>query len=165
MSADTQIADGKVVWIHYTLRDDQGEIIDQSDEGDPLAYLHGAENIVPGLERALLGRAVGDKLDVAVAPADGYGERRPGQEQTIARSEFPDDAEIFEGMQIALEGPEGELVPVWIAAIEDDTITLDLNHPLAGQVLHFAVEVMAVRDATAEEQAHGHPHDGDHHHH
>ncbi len=154
--------DGTVVSIHYTLRDDDGDVVDSSADAEPLDYLHGAENIVPGLERAMAGKAVGAKFKVTVAPADGYGERGP-EPKPVPRSAFPDDMDLELGAQLFVRGPDGEPFPVWIAGIGDDEIMIDQNHPLAGENLHFEVEVIAIRAATPEEIEHGHPHGPDGH--
>jgi FKBP-type peptidyl-prolyl cis-trans isomerase SlyD len=152
------ITAGKVVALHYTLRDNEGELIDGSDQGDPLYYLHGAENLVPGLESALEGRRVGDKLSVTVPPDEAYGERQGPGPQAVPRDAFPEDAELEEGMPFSVENEEGEEIDLWISRVEDDQVFVDVNHPLAGMTLCFDVEVMSVRDATVEEQVHGHPH-------
>lgn len=160
------IESGKIVRLHYTLTDDDGEVLDSSREGDPLSYLHGAKNIVPGLERQLTGLAVGDRRDLTVEAAEGYGERLgPGPRQ-VPRAAFPPDLELEAGMSLAVEGPGGTPMPLWILATADDHVLVDVEHPLVGQVLHFAVEVIEVRTATEEELAHGHPHGpgGAHHH-
>ena len=163
------IEDGKVVSVHYTLKNDAGEEIDASGDA-PLAYLHGAHNIVPGLERKLTGRKVGDKLDVIVDPGDGYGMRDPRAVQDVPRTAFPPDAPLEVGAAFVVETPTGELMQLHVTAITPgadgvDMIRCDANHPLAGERLHFAVEVMEVRDATDEERVHGHVHgEGGHHH-
>jgi FKBP-type peptidyl-prolyl cis-trans isomerase SlyD len=159
-------ADGTVVSIHYTLRDDDGDVIDSSVDSEPLDYLHGAGNIVPGLEAAMEGKAVGAKFKVTVPPADGYGERGPDP-KPVPRSAFPDDMELEPGTQLFVRGPDGEPFPVWIAGVSDEDVMLDQNHPLAGATLHFEVEVLSVRAATKDELEHGHPHgpDGHGHHH
>ena len=162
------IAADMVVGLKYTLRNDEGETLDESGPGDPLLYLHGHDNIVPGLERKLTGHKVGDKLDVVVQPADGYGDRDPRGEQKVPRDAFPKDVELEVGMQLAMRDPQSEdVVPLWIAKVEPDAVIIDLNHPLAGVVLHFDVEVISMRAASKEELAHGHPHgpDGHGHHH
>lgn len=159
------IADGMVVSIHYTLTDDAGSVIDSSSGGEPLEYLHGHGNIVPGLESQLAGRKVGDSLKVDVAPKDGYGEHDPRGRGRVPRSSFPDDMEIEPGMQFSGEGPNGEDHVVWVAAVEGDHVVVDQNHPLAGQTLHFQVKVETVRPATKEELAHGHVHGAHGHHH
>jgi FKBP-type peptidyl-prolyl cis-trans isomerase SlyD len=164
------IATGKVVSIHYTLKDDDGQVLDASEENEPLLYLHGAENIVPGLERQLEGAAVGETRTAVVPPAEGYGERSDDEVQLVPRAEFPDDMPLEPGIGFAVEGPEGQTIPLWILEVRDQEVVVDANHPLAGKTLHFEVTVAAVRDATADETAHGHPHgptghEGHGHHH
>lgn len=159
------ITKGKIVSIHYTLRDDGGVVIDSSENGTPLEYLHGAGNIVPGLEKELDGHAVGEKLDVKVAPADGYGVHDPRGVQRVPRQAFPDDVDLEPGMQFGAEDPEGESTTIWIVKVEDEQVVIDMNHPLAGKTLHFAVSIAGVREATGEEVAHGHPHGPHGHHH
>jgi FKBP-type peptidyl-prolyl cis-trans isomerase SlyD len=166
MSQPLRIADGTVVSIHFALTLDDGVEVDTSRDSEPLAYLHGHGNLVPGLEDKLAGAQVGAKLDVDVPPEEGYGVFRPDGLQQIPRSAFPPDFEVAEGMQLATEDESGKVVPFWIDQIGDDTVTINMNHPLAGQTLHFAVEVLAIRPATHEELEHGHPHGpGGHHHH
>ena len=161
----TTIAAGKVVSVHYTLRDDDGEVIDSSAGGEPLDFLHGAGNIVPGLERQLTGKQVGDKVTAVVPPEEAYGMPEGPGPQPVPRSSFPDDVELESGLQFFARGPSGDRIPLWVVEVTDDTVLVDGNHPLAGMTLHFDVEVVGLRDATAEEQAHGHPHgEGGHHH-
>ena len=152
------IADGVVALIHYTLKNGQGEVLDSSAGGDPLPYLHGASNIVPGLEKELTGLAVGDKKDVDVAPEEGYGQPNPAMIQDVPREAFPEDAEVAPGVQFLMQGEQGQPIPIWITAVEGDVVTLDANHPLAGQTLHFAIEVAGLRAPTDEEKSDGHPH-------
>jgi FKBP-type peptidyl-prolyl cis-trans isomerase SlyD len=152
-----QIEQNKVVTLNYTLKDNDGNVIDQSSDGS-FAYLHGANNIIPGLENALTGKSAGDKMDVAVTPAEGYGERDAEKTQTVPRNMFPEDAEIETGMQFHAQGPGGETLVVTVVKLEDDTVTVDGNHPLAGVALNFDVEVIDVRDASEEELQHGHVH-------
>ncbi|NVK01045.1 MAG: peptidylprolyl isomerase [Oceanospirillaceae bacterium] len=159
-----QIADKTVVSIHYTLTNADGETLDSSVGQDPLVYLHGANNIIAGLEAALLGKAVGDSLQVNVEPGDGYGEIRDELVQEVDRSAFQGVDEIDVGMQFMAQTPWGEQ-PVTVVKVEGDNITLDGNHPLAGQVLNFDVEVVEIRDASAEELDHGHVHGAGGHHH
>ena len=160
-----QIAAGMVVEFHYTLTDKDGDLLDRSEQGEPLQYLHGAGNIVPGLEDALSGHAVGDAFKVTVPPEEGYG-LRDGDPKPVARSAFPDGVDIEPGMQFAVRGPDGHPIPVWVADVEDDIVYIDHNHPLAGVALTFDVNVVSIRLATHEEQEHGHPHgEGGHHHH
>jgi FKBP-type peptidyl-prolyl cis-trans isomerase SlyD len=165
--SESLIADGQVVVMQYTLRSDEGEVLDASTPDEPMAYLHGAENIVPGLENALTGKGVGFKGKVTVAPADGYGEREDEEPEAIPRKAFPPDMDIEAGMTFMAEGPNNEHAPIWVVAVEGDKIIVDSQHPLAGKTLHFEVEVLAIRPATEDEMAHGHPHgpDGNEHHH
>ena len=159
-----QIADRTVATFHYTLRDAQGQVLDSSSGGEPLSYLHGAGNIVPGLEKELAGRSEGDKIEVTVAPEDGYGLPDPRMVQVVPREAFQGVDDIAVGMQFQAQTPQGAM-PVTIARVEGDEVTVDANHPLAGQTLHFAVEVTGVRDASVEELMHGHVHgEGGHHH-
>jgi FKBP-type peptidyl-prolyl cis-trans isomerase SlyD len=157
-----KITANKVVSLSYTLRDDDGEVIDQSEDGSPLLYLHGAQNIVPGLEEQLEGVAEGESVNATVSPEKGYG---PREAQEVPRNLFPADAELAAGMQVVAHDDEGRQIPFFITGITEDTITVDPNHPLAGETLHFEVTVDSLRDATEEEIAHGHPHGpGGHHH-
>jgi FKBP-type peptidyl-prolyl cis-trans isomerase SlyD len=152
-----KIATNKVVTLSYTLRDDDGEVIDQSQDGSPLLYLHGARNIVPGLEEQLEGISEGESINATVSPEKGYGPRI-GQAQEVPRKLFPADAELAAGMQVVAHDDQGRQIPFFITGITDDTITVDPNHPLAGETLHFEVTVESLRDATEEEIEHGHPH-------
>lgn len=166
MSNPATISQDKVVSIHYTLKNAAGEVLDTSDGSeDPLLYLHGADNIVPGLEKALDGRAVGDRVEVEVAPEEGYGVRQEGATQSVSRDSFPDEIPLGVGMQFGIEGPNGHPIPVWVAEVSDDHVVLDFNHPLAGETLHFDVTVVDIRPAAQVELDHGHPHGpGGHHH-
>ncbi|MGI1669739.1 MAG: peptidylprolyl isomerase [Neptuniibacter sp.] len=152
-----QIAEKLVVSIHYTLKDAQGNTLDSSNGQEPLPFLCGANNIVPGLENALLGKSVGDKLDVVVQPEEGYGEVRADLVQKVDRANFQGIDDIQVGMQFMAEAPWGQQ-PVAVTKVEDDGVTLDGNHPLAGQVLAFSVEVVEIREATEDEAQHGHVH-------
>jgi FKBP-type peptidyl-prolyl cis-trans isomerase SlyD len=159
-----QIEKNRVVSLHYTLRDEQGTVIDSSSGRSPLSYLHGKGNIIPGLEQALAGKAVGDRLDVTVAPEQGYGPRDERLVQIIQRSKFGEVANIAPGMQVRATGPRGPRI-VTVTRVDRDFVTVDANHPLAGRTLHFSVEVAEVRKATHEEVSHGHVHGpGGHHH-
>lgn len=158
------ITQDDVVTIHYTLRDDANEVIDSSAGGEPLAYLHGHGNIIPGLERELTGKSVGDHLEVSVPAADGYGEYDRALVQKVPRRALKGIAHLKIGMRLQAETEHGQR-PVTVTRIAGDMVTLDGNHPLAGRKLRFDVEITAVRAATAEELAHGHVHgDGGHHH-
>ncbi len=158
------IEKNRVVMLHYTLRDEQGTVLDSSSGRGPLSYLHGKNNLIPGLEQALAGKAAGDKLDVTVPPEQGYGLRDDRLVQIIPRSRFTEGAELAPGMQARASGPQGSQI-VRIVRVERDFVTIDANHPLAGRTLHFSVEVTEVRKATHEEVSHGHVHGpGGHHH-
>jgi len=159
-----KVAQDKVVSIHYTLKDDSGQVLDQSAADEPLAYLHGNGNLVPGLEKALEGKQAGDKVSVAVAPAEGYGERDERMVQTVPRDAFRGVEAILPGMRFNAQSDHG-VHTVVVTKVERDTVTVDGNHPLAGQTLHFEVEVGEVREPSAEELDHGHVHGpGGHHH-
>ncbi|TLS68170.1 peptidylprolyl isomerase [Mariprofundus erugo] len=152
-----QIADNKVVSIHYTLTNDDGEVIDSSRDAEPLVYLHGAENIIPGLEQALAGKVAGDDLKVSIAPSDAYGDFDENMVQVVPREMFQGVDTLEPGMEFQAQTSQGVQV-IRIAAVDGDDITIDGNHPLAGETLHFDVSVAAVREASEEELAHGHVH-------
>jgi len=152
-----QIADKMVVTIDYTLKDDNGNILDSSNDGN-FAYLHGSNNIIPGLEHALTGKLAGDEVDVKVSPAEGYVERNDSMVQAVPRDMFDSEQEIEVGMQFHAQSPEGDMVVVTVTDVDKDDITVDGNHPLAGMNLNFGVKVVDVREATAEERDHGHVH-------
>jgi FKBP-type peptidyl-prolyl cis-trans isomerase SlyD len=152
-----------VVTFNYTLKDDDGTVIDNSSPDEPLAYLHGHGNLVPGLERELEGKAAPDKLSVKVTPADGYGEYSRELLQKVPRRALKGIAKITVGMRLHAQTEQGPR-PVTVTAVTGDMITLDGNHPLAGKNLNFDIEILDVRDATAEELEHGHVHGpGGHH--
>jgi FKBP-type peptidyl-prolyl cis-trans isomerase SlyD len=158
------IALDQVVSIHYTLRDEAGEIIDSSSAGEPLVYLHGHGALIPGLERELTGKNTGDRLKVNIAPADAYGEYDRELVQRVPRRALKGVANVTVGMRLQAQTAQGARA-VTVTHLSGDLVTLDGNHPLAGKNLHFEVEVAAVRAATAEELEHGHVHGpGDHHH-
>jgi FKBP-type peptidyl-prolyl cis-trans isomerase SlyD len=152
-----QVARDTVVAIHYTLKNDAGMTLDASTAGEPLVYLHGNGHLIPGLERALEGKRVGDKLSVAVAPADAYGEVDADLVQDVPRSAFRGVDDIQVGMRFQAQSNDGPRTVV-VTKVTSDVITVDGNHPLAGQTLNFDVEIAAVRAATREELAHGHVH-------
>lgn len=158
------IAENKVITLHYTLTDDAGAVIDQSTDGSFL-YLHGASNIIPGLENALTGKSAGDELKVTVEPEEGYGLRDDSRLESVPREMFPEDAEIEVGAQFHAQDPEGQMITVTVAGVEGDTVSIDGNHPLAGVQLNFDVKVVEVRDASAEELEHGHVHGPEGHQH
>lgn len=159
-----QIADRCVAYFHYTLTNDAGDVLDSSNGREPLPYLHGKGNIVPGLEKALAGKTVGDKLNVVVAPEEGYGPRIDSLVQVVPKAAFQGVDKLEPGMQFQAESNMGP-VSVVVTAINGDNVTVDGNHPLAGETLHFAVEITEVREASVEEVLHGHVHGvGGHHH-
>jgi len=151
------IEKNRVVMLHYTLRDEQGAVIDSSSGRGPLSYLHGKGNIIAGLEQALAGKSAGDKLDVTVAPEQGYGRRDDRLVQIVPRNRFGEVSELKPGMQVRASGSQGARL-VTVVRVERDFVTVDGNHPLAGRTLHFSVEVAEVRKATHEEVSHGHVH-------
>ncbi len=158
------ISQDQVVSIHYTLRDDAGEVIDRSADGEPLSYLHGRGNLIPGLERELTGRKTGDRLQVKIAPGEGYGEYDQQLVQRVPRRALKGIDNVRVGMRLHAQTAEGPRA-VTVTQVSGDLVTLDGNHPLAGKNLNFEVEIAAVRPATAEELAHGHVHGpGGHHH-
>ncbi len=148
----------KVVHMHYTLKNGNGEVMDSSEGQDPLAYIHGIGNIIPGLEKEIEGKTIGDKLSARVSPAEGYGEVSDELVQVVPKAGFQGgDGELQVGMQVQVETNEGPQIAN-VTAIEGDDVTLDLNHPLAGMELNFDIEVMEIREATAEELEHKHVH-------
>lgn len=152
------IAHHKVVTFHYTVADsDNDEVIDSSEGGEPMTYLHGVGNIVPGLENALEGKAAGDELEVTLAPAEGYGERSEDRVQQVPLQAFDGMEKVEPGMAVVAQTEQGQ-VNLVVTEVEGDQVTVDANHPLAGKSLKFNVTVTDVRDASDEEKAHGHVH-------
>ena len=152
-----QLTKDKVGTINYTLKDKDGEVRDETQDGS-FAYLHGARNIIPGLENELEGKEVGYKNSVVIEPKDAYGERNLEQIQRVPLSMFPDDVEIQEGMQFEAQSDNGMPIVVTVTAIDAGEVIVDGNHPLAGIQLYFDIEVIDVRDASEEELEHGHVH-------
>ncbi|MCA9956444.1 MAG: peptidylprolyl isomerase [Ardenticatenaceae bacterium] len=166
MSEALKVKDGVVVTLEYVLRLDDGDVIDSSEEEGPLEYLHGYGQIIPGLEKALVGMSVGDRKTVVVPPDEAYGDVDMEAFEIVPRSMFPDDIELEEGLELSLRDVEtDEPFDATIAEIRETEVMLDFNHPLAGETLHFEVHIPAIREATAEELAHGHAHGEDDHHH
>ena len=159
-----QIAKNAAVTFHYTLTDDQGQVVDSSDGREPLAYLHGHGHIVPGLEKQMEGRQAGDKFDAHVTPEEGYGVRHEELVQEVPREAFQGVADIQPGMQFQGHGPQG-VINVTVTKVDGDKVHIDGTHPLAGKPLHFAIEVTGVREASEEELSHGHVHGAGGHHH
>jgi FKBP-type peptidyl-prolyl cis-trans isomerase SlyD len=158
------VAQNKVVQIHYTLTNDSGEVLDSSSGGEPLAYIHGNGNLIPGLEKALEGKGAGDKLNVKVSPEEGYGAKDPSLVQDVPRRAFKGIDNVAVGMQFQADSNHGPRM-VTVTRIVGDMVTVDGNHPLAGESLNFDVEITDVRDPSEEELAHGHVHGpGGHHH-
>jgi FKBP-type peptidyl-prolyl cis-trans isomerase SlyD len=152
-----QIAKNTVATIDYTLKAPDGQVLDSSKGREPLSYLHGASNIIPGLENALEGKGEGDSVQVTVPPGQGYGDRDERMIQSVPRTNFQGVNEIRPGMQFQAQTTQGPRV-VTVVKVDPDQVTVDANHPLAGMELNFDVKVVEVREATAEEIAHGHAH-------
>ncbi len=152
------IQDNVVVALAYTLKLENGEIVDEASSEDPLEYLHGANTIIPGLERALTGMRVGERKQVQVAPADGYGDYDPEDVEVVPRHQFPSDAPLEVGMAITLADDNDNYIDAVISALTPESVTLDYNHPLAGKTLFFDVQVLDIREATPEEIEAGHVH-------
>jgi FKBP-type peptidyl-prolyl cis-trans isomerase SlyD len=153
-----------VISLDYSLHLGDGKVVDSSKGGEPLVYLHGSGQIIPGLEKALDGLESGESKELTVAPQDGYGERDPENVQQITREQFGDREPKPGDEFVAIDDQHNE-IPVRVEKVEGDKVTVDFNHPLAGKTLHFAVTVKDVRAATPEELSHGHAHGGDGHHH
>jgi len=152
-----QVANNKVVTIDYTLTDPQGQVLDSSQGGEPLSYLHGTGGLIPGLEAALEGRSPGEELRAVVPPEQAYGTRNDSLVQAVPRDRFRGVPQVTPGMQFHANTPQGPRL-VTVVAADNENVTVDANHPLAGVTLHFNVKVVDVRDATADEAAHGHAH-------
>ena len=152
------IGPGVIAQFHYTLTNDAGEVLDSSSGRDPLPYLHGAGNIVPGLERQMDGKRQGDQFRAVVEPAEGYGERSDRPLEPVPLDAFPDGIVPQPGMQFLVEGPDGQPMPIWVARVTPAAAFIDFNHPLAGVRLNFDVEVVRLRMASDAEIEHGHPH-------
>lgn len=146
-----------VVSIHYTLKDKAGKVLDTSDGQEPLFYLHGKKNIIPGLEKELNGKAEKDVFETVIAPEDGYGEHQEALITEVSKEELQQVDELEVGVQLQAQTEQGVQI-FTITEVKDDTVILDGNHPLAGMELHFSGTVETVREATAEELAHGHVH-------
>jgi len=163
MSKDS-VQNGVVVSMEYTLKID-GEVIDSSEGQDPLEFLTGHGNIISGLEREMIGMKVGDSKDVVVAPKDGYGEYDDEAYMDVPKNQFPKDMGVEEGMELTVRDDSGQGRYARIESVEDETVRLNFNHPLAGDELHFNVKIVNLREPTDEELDHGHVHQGGGHHH
>jgi FKBP-type peptidyl-prolyl cis-trans isomerase SlyD len=163
MSEELKVQDGQVVSMEYTLKVD-GVVTDSSEGREPLEFVHGAGNIIPGLEREMSGMTVGDRKDVVIAAADGYGERDEEAFMEVPRDQFPDEIPMKVGTELQVQNQAGQPMFARIDNVEDKSVRLNFNHPLAGKDLHFSVKVVDLRDATEEEIEHGHVHGPGHGH-
>jgi FKBP-type peptidyl-prolyl cis-trans isomerase SlyD len=161
--SDKIVKNDQVVSMEYTLRVD-GKVLDSSDGQEPLEFLTGAQNIISGLEREMMGMKIGESRDIVVAPADGYGEMDEGAFMDVPKSQFPKDMPLQAGIEMQVTDQDGNPMYARIESVEEDMVTLNFNHPLAGRELHFTVKVVGLRDATAEELEHGHAHTAGHNH-
>ncbi len=162
MSKDS-VQDGVVVSMDYKLTVD-GEVLDSSDDAGPLQFLVGYGNIIPGLEKEMMGMKIGDSKDVVVAPEDGYGEFDEEAFMDVPRTEFPSDLKIEEGAELHITADDGSHQMAFVESFDETTVHLDFNHPLAGAELHFSVKVVGLREPTSEELEHGHVHEEGHDH-
>ena len=153
-----QIQGKCVVSIDYTLTNDEGQTLDASTDEQPMIYLHASSSLIPGLEKELDGKTIGDQFKVSVQPEDAYGSVNPEMVQQVPKNSFEGVDDIQAGMQFQAQGPEGQMQIVTIEEVSGENVTVNGNHPLAGQVLHFDVTVKDVREATEEEIEHGHVH-------
>ena len=163
MSDELKVQDGQVVSMEYTLKVD-GVVTDSSEGREPLEFVHGAGNIIPGLEREMTGMAVGESKDVMIAAAEGYGERDEEAFMDVPRDQFPAEIPIKVGIELQVQNQAGQPMFARIEKVEDQNVRLNFNHPLAGKDLHFSVRVVDLRDATDEEIEHGHVHGPGHSH-
>ena len=165
MTENKVVAENIVVSLDYELKLENDEVIDYSEEGDPLEYLHGYNNIIPGLEQQLTGMAIGDEKIVTVLPEQGYGKRDPQGVAEYPRDTFPESLKLEIGEPVAMRDSEsGESFQAYITEINSENVTLDFNHPLAGEILHFKVKIAGLREPTSEEISHGHVHHAGHDH-
>jgi FKBP-type peptidyl-prolyl cis-trans isomerase SlyD len=163
MSEELKVKDGHVVSMEYTLKVD-GEVADTSEGREPLEFVHGAGNIIPGLEREMTGMAIGESKEVVVPPADGYGEEDEKAFMDVPREQFPEEIPMKVGTELQVQNQAGQPMYARIDMVGDKNVRLNFNHPLAGKELHFAVKVVGLRNASDEEKEHGHVHGAGHHH-
>jgi FKBP-type peptidyl-prolyl cis-trans isomerase SlyD len=163
MNEENSVRDGQVVSMEYTLRVDD-EVIDSSQGGEPLEFLAGHGNIIPGLESKMQGMKIGETQDVTVTPADAYGEYDAQAFLDVPRQEFPNDMKVEQGMELNVRDDDGQSRYARIESVAADSVQLNFNHPLAGKTLKFNVKVVGLREPTAEELEHGHVHQHGHHH-
>ncbi len=155
----TSVEDNVVVTMDYTLEVD-GEVVDTSQDSEPLQFIQGQGQLIPGLERELYGMGLGESKDVVVKASEGYGEEDPSAFADIPRTEFPPQIPLEPGVELQLTNQDGEQMQAYIESVGDEDVRLNFNHPLAGKELHFQVEVVDLRQATPDELDHGHVHDG-----
>lgn len=153
------IKEKTVVSIHYTLTNDNGDVIDTSDDGKPLSFISGLGALIPGLEKELMGKSTGAKFNTRIEPAEAYGERRDELVEKVPRDQLGNIPDLKPGIQLQGQADNGQVLTFTVIAMDDQTVTLDSNHPLAGVALNFAVEVVGIREPTSEELDHGHVHD------
>lgn len=159
-----KISKNAVVSIDYTLTDSKGEVLDQSSKGKPLQFIHGLGHLIPGLEKALEGRSAGETLKANIPHADAYGVRDESLMQSLPKDNFEEIPDLKEGMELEAESEDGVRI-ITVVGVNEDTVVVDGNHPLAGVDLTFDVTIVEVREATADELGHGHVHGpGGHHH-
>ena len=151
------VGDNDVVSLEYTLTVD-GEVVDSSEGHGPIEYIQGQGHIIPGLEKAVAGMAVGESKEVAIVPAEGYGEEDPNAFVEVPKSEFPPEIPLEVGTPLQLRDAQGQVFDAYIAEVKENSAVLNFNHPLAGKTLNFSVKVVGIREATPEEIAHGHVH-------
>ena len=160
MSKITTVKKDRVVSINFVLRDENGEMLDQSEEGQPLEYLHGHHDIVPGLEKALEGKHVGEHVRVIIPPSEAYGEYEVSLVDEVSREQFPGIDDIQPGMQFQTTMDDGAPMVIHVTAVDEEVVVVDGNHPLAGVTLVFEVDIIDVRQACEDELDHGHVHAG-----
>lgn len=166
MTEPFKIEENRVVALTFTLTDTAGEVLDRATEDEPMLYLHGHGNVMDGLEKVLAGRGAGDAFEVELAPEEAFGLRMDDAERMVPRDAFPDDVPLQPGLELMMEDDD-DVIPFWVKAVLEDRVLIDLNHPFAGRTVRFRGHVLNVREATAHELDHGHPHglDGHEHHH
>lgn len=152
-----QVSKGKVVTFHYSLSNERGDLLDRTSRAEPLSYIHGAGQLLDGIEAALEGASPGDHLEVILPPQQAYGMRKKEWVRIVPRAAFADVEQIEVGMHFQTEGPEGPFL-VTVTKVEEEEVTIDANHPLAGETLHFSIDLLSVREPTPEELACGHAH-------
>ncbi len=162
LAGPVTIIDNVVVSLEFTLTVD-GEVVDTSDGDEPIQFIQGQGQIIPGLEKALYGMALGENKEVVIPPQDGYGEEDPGAYTDIPRDEFPSEIPLEPGVELELKNTDGDILEASIVSVDDESVHLNFNHPLAGRILNFSVKVVELRYATQEELDHGHVHDDESH--